>query len=119
MTATSTKKPLPPGRRGLPLLGETLTFAKDPFQFVEDKITKHGRVFRSRIFGQDTVVIAGADATSRFIDPNIVMRKGSQPAHLQELLGGQNIHVLDLIDGEVHKERKRVVLQAFTHGALA
>jgi hypothetical protein len=29
--------PPPPGSNGLPLLGETLTFAKNPFRFIEER----------------------------------------------------------------------------------
>ena len=108
--------PLPPGRNGIPLLGETLAFAKNPFRFIEERLTAYGRIFRSNVLGRKTVVVAGADAAGRFIDPSIVMREGSMPPHVQELFGGRS---LPLLDGEVHAERKRTVLQAFTREALA
>ena len=38
------------------------------------------------------------------------------PPHVQELFGGRS---LPLLDGEEHAARKKVVLQAFTHAALA
>ncbi|HEY6212316.1 MAG TPA: cytochrome P450 [Vicinamibacterales bacterium] len=108
---------LPPGRDGLPLLGETLDFAKNPFGFIEKRLaTNGGRVFRSRVLGRQTAVIAGADAAGRFIDPNAVVREGSMPPHVQELFGGRS---LPLLDGEVHAARKREVLKAFGRDALA
>jgi len=108
--------PLPPGRGGLPLLGETLAFAKNPFRFVEERLAAHGRIFRTRVLGRNTIVLAGPEAAARFIDGSIVMREGSMPPHVQELFGGRS---LPLLDGDVHAARKRVVLQAFTHEALA
>ena len=107
---------LPPGRDGLPLLGETLSFAKNPFRFIEERLAAHGRLFRSNVLGRKTVVVAGAEAAGQFIDPSIIMREGSMPPHVQELFGGRS---LPLLDGETHAARKRVVLQAFTRDALA
>lgn len=108
---------LPPGRDGLPLLGETLDFAKNPFGFIEKRLAAHGgRVFRSRVLGRKTAVIAGADAAGRFIDAAAVVREGSMPPHVQELFGGRS---LPLLDGDVHAARKREVLKAFSREALA
>src|SRR5688572_14278423 len=51
--------PPPPGRNGFPLLGETLSFARNPFRFVEDRLARHGRIFRSHVLGRKTAVVAG------------------------------------------------------------
>ena len=107
---------LPPGRSGIPLLGETLAFAKNPFRFIEERLAAHGRVFRTNVLGRKSVVIAGPEAVGHFIDGRVVMREGSMPPHVQELFGGRS---LPLLDGEVHAARKSVVLQAFTRAALA
>lgn len=107
---------LPPGRNGIPLLGETLAFAKNPFRFIDERLAAHGRIFRSNVLGRKTAVVAGAEAAGRFIDPNAVLREGSMPPHVQELFGGRS---LPLLDGEVHAARKRTVLEAFTREALA
>jgi cytochrome P450 len=108
--------PLPPGQDGIPLLGETLSFAKNPFRFIEERLAAHGRIFRSNVLGRKTVVFAGPDAAGRFIDGSIIMREGSMPPHVQEIFGGRS---LPLLDGEVHRARKNLVLQAFTRAALA
>lgn len=108
---------LPPGQDGLPLLGETLDFAKNPFGFIEKRLAANGgRVFRSHVLGRKTAVIAGADAAGRFIDASVVMREGSMPPHVQELFGGRS---LPLLDGDVHAARKLEVLKAFSREALA
>src|SRR5437763_3678799 len=111
MTAT-----LPPGSTGLPILGETLAFAKNPFGFIDERLAKHGPIFRSRILGRNAVVIAGPDAAGRFIDSSVVARHDSMPPHVQELFAGRS---LPLLDGDEHRERKRIVNQAFTRAAVA
>jgi cytochrome P450 len=106
---------VPPGSDGLPLLGETLSFAKNPFRFIDQRLAAHGRTFRTSVLGRRAVVVAGAEAAGRFIDSNVVMREGSMPPHIQQLFGGRS---LPLLDGEVHRVRKGIVLQAFTRAAL-
>src|SRR5438067_13558425 len=108
--------PLPPGRSGLPLLGETLAFAKNPFRFIDERLAAHGRIFRTHVLGRKTVVVAGPEAAARFIDGSIVLREGSMPPHVQELFGGRS---LPLLDGDAHKTRKSLVMQAFGRAALA
>jgi cytochrome P450 len=109
-------KPLPPGKAGLPLLGETLAFAKNPFRFIDERLAKHGRIFRTSVLGRNTAVIAGPEAVGQFIDSNLVVRDKSMPPHVQELFGGRS---LPLLDGEVHRSRKSIVNQAFTRAAVS
>jgi cytochrome P450 len=115
MEPSPARSPLPPGRNGLPLLGETIAFAKNPFRFIDQRLAAHGRVFRSHVLGRPTVVIAGPDATALFIDPERVMREGSMPPHIQGLFGGRS---LPLLDGDAHRARKSLVLQGFSRAAL-
>jgi retinoid hydroxylase len=105
-----------PGSSGLPLLGETLAFARNPFGFIDERLARHGRIFRSRILGRNAVIIAGPEATGRFIDSAVVARHDSMPPHVQQLFAGKS---LPLLDGDEHRERKRVVNQAFTRAAIA
>jgi cytochrome P450 len=107
--------PLPPGSTGLPLLGETLPFLKDGFGFVASRTARHGPIWQTRILGRRTAVLAGPDASGRFIDSE-VQRAGAMPPHVQELFGGSS---LPLLDGDPHLSRKTFILQAFTRDALA
>jgi retinoid hydroxylase len=113
---SSSETPRPPGHDGLPLVGETLSFAKNPFRFIEERLAQHGRIFRSNVLGRKTAVVAGPEATGYFIDPNVIMREGAMPPHVQELFGGRS---LPLLDGEVHSTRKKLVNKAFNRSALA
>lgn len=106
---------LPPGSTGLPLLGETLAFAKNPFRFIDERLAKHGRIFRSRLLGRDAVVISGPDAAGRFIDDTKVERTNSMPPHVQEIFAGRS---LPLLDGDAHRERKAAVNRAFGRDAM-
>jgi len=115
-STVSAAKPLPAGRSGLPLLGETLAFLKNGFGFVEERAHRFGPIFRTRILGRDTAVIVGPEASGEFIDLRHVQREGAMPAHVQELMGGRALPVLD---GPEHFERKHFVLAAFGRDALA
>ncbi|HTA18699.1 MAG TPA: cytochrome P450, partial [Polyangia bacterium] len=72
--------PLPPGRAGLPFLGETIAFLKDGFGFVEARTRQHGPIFRTKILGRDAAVIVGPDAAGQFIDESKVQRQDATPA---------------------------------------
>jgi cytochrome P450 len=51
-----------PGEDGLPILGNTLKLLSNPGQFGRDMVARHGKVFRNRAFGLQTVQLAGPDA---------------------------------------------------------
>jgi cytochrome P450 len=106
---------LPPGSTGLPGLGETLSFLKNPYAFVADRAKAHGPIFRTSLFGKKTAVIVGAEAAARFIDPALVERDGSQPDPVFRLFAGPSVPHLD---GDAHLDRKKILLQAFTRDAL-
>jgi retinoid hydroxylase len=108
--------PLPPGRSGLPLLGETHLLLRDGFGFVEQRARQHGPIFRTRILGRKTAVITGPDATALFVDGNKVQREGAMPGHIQTLFGG---HALPVLDGEAHRERKHFIMAGFSREAVA
>lgn len=116
MSDAASGKKVPPGTRGLPLLGETLSFARNPFGFIDERLASHGRTFRTNVLGRQSVVIAGPEAAGRFIDTNDVIRKDSMPPHIQQLFGGQS---LPLLDGDEHRQRKIAVMRGFSRAALS
>lgn len=107
--------PLPPGRSGLPVVGETIQFTRSLFQFVQRRVAKYGPVFRSHLVFRDAVVIAGPDACDVFMDSKKVVRKGGWPPHVMSLFGGPN---LSSLDGRVHRDRKTIILKALDREAL-
>src|SRR5216684_5887366 len=112
---SSIETPRPPGHDGLPFVGETLSFARNPFRFIEERLALHGRIFRTHVLGRKTAVVAGPEAVGKFIDANVIIREGAMPPHVQELFGGRS---LPLLDGEVHSVRKKLVNQAFNRAAI-
>jgi cytochrome P450 len=112
----SSRAPLPPGKMGLPLLGETLDALKNGFAFVEAGARRHGPIFKTSLFGRKTAVVTGPEASALFIDSSRVQRSGAMPPHIQTLFAGAS---LPLLDGPEHRDRKRLVMAAFTREALA
>jgi hypothetical protein len=51
---------LPPGKLGLPLMGETLDFLKDR-NFATKRHQRYGDIFKTHIFGQSTIFLKGAE----------------------------------------------------------
>ena len=108
---------LPPGDGpGLPILGHTLKMLKNGFAFVEEGARRHGPIFRAKVFGKPTAIVTGPDASELFIDADRVQRSGGMPSHIEALFGGR---ALPLLDGPEHRDRKRLVMAAFTEEALA
>lgn len=108
---------LPPGSSGLPLLGETLPFISDMFGFIRGRTARYGRVFRSNILGHPTAFISGPEVTDQWLDESKIQRADSFPAPVRQLFGGPGI--LPLMDGAEHRQRKELLMAAFTHEALA
>ena len=108
--------PLPPGSTGWPLLGEAAALAGNPFHFMRDRAAKHGAVTRSRLLSQDLAILAGPDAAAVFLDEENVRRAGGLPPHAAALFGAG---VVNQIDGDAHRRRKRHLMRALDREALA
>lgn len=105
--------PLPPGRNGLPFVGETLAFIFDP-DFAEKRANRYGAIFRTNILGQPTVVMSGPEANKLILSTHFEhfsWREG-WPANFRELLGES----LFLQDGAEHRRNRKLLMPAF-HGA--
>ncbi len=57
--------PTPPGKFGLPWIGETLSFLGDS-NFIEKRQNRYGDLFKTHIFGRPTIVMIGTSA-NRFL----------------------------------------------------
>jgi cytochrome P450 len=108
--------PRPPGSTGLPGLGETLAFTKDPFAFVQERRARYGRVFRTSLLGRRTAVLVGPEPLEAFYDPANVVRDGANPSNVQTLFGGTA--VINNLDGAAHALRKRSVSAALSREAI-
>lgn len=105
-----TRAPLPPGRMGLPLVGETRAFLSDPFTFIRSRFREHGPMFKTSILGKKVAFCVSPEALAKFSDPQYVARDGATPRHVVQLIG---TGTLPSLDGARQKRNKRLLLGAF------
>ncbi|WP_025746002.1 cytochrome P450 [Kallotenue papyrolyticum] len=107
--------PLPPGRRGLPLVGETVEWVRDPLRFAQERYARYGPVWRTHLLGQPCVVMLGAEANRFILSTHLHLFSSRQGwgRPITTLIG----RGLSLIDGEEHR-RHRCMIQPALHGAL-
>lgn len=107
--------PLPPGRSGLPFIGETISFLTDP-DFADKRHKQYGELFRTHLFGRPTVYLAGAEAVRFLLLHENQYFRTSWPASTQALLGPASLSVQQ---GSTHQQRRKLLAQAFQPRALA
>ncbi len=108
--------PLPPGKLGLPWIGETMAIARNNHQFYRDHFAKYGPIFKTRLFGFNFVIVSGHEAFHQFATDPRVERGGTDPVSIEQMF----FQSLALIDGDEHHMRKDVMLHAVrTHEAMA
>jgi cytochrome P450 len=107
---------VPPGRLGLPWLGETLALLRNPFAFLDVRQRRYGPVFKSRILGRPTVFLGSAEGAEAFYDAGNIGRDDAHPYPIVDLFGGVN---MEMYDGERHRALKAITLTAFDRDALA
>jgi cytochrome P450 len=106
---------LPPGSLGLPVVGETLAFLKNPFAFLEERRARHGKVFKSSLVGRRIVFLSGIEGAEAFYDPANISREDAHPFPLVDLFGGVN---MEMYDGPKHQALKAMALESFDRAAI-
>ncbi|MBE9008714.1 cytochrome P450 [Pseudanabaenaceae cyanobacterium LEGE 13415] len=112
---TAASLPLPPGRSGLPAIGETIRFLKDP-DFANKRHKQYGNIFRTNLFGKSTIYLAGADAIRFLLLHENQYFVTSWPDSTKALLGSA---ALSVQQGGIHQQRRKLLAQAFQPRALA
>ena len=107
--------PQPPGRFGLPLIGETLNFLFDP-NFAQKRTEQYGSIFKTHILGRPTVVMVGPEANRFILSSHMeyFSWRDGWPQSFRELLGES----LFLQEGEQHRRNRRLLMPAFHGKAL-
>ena len=107
---------LPPGKMGLPLIGQTLDFLFDP-NFSRKQYQKYGSLFKTRILGQPTIFAVGPDSVESLLSTHMDCFSwgGGWPDTFKILLGRS----LFLQDGEEHRRNRKLMMPAFHGAALA
>jgi cytochrome P450 len=107
---------IPPGSFGIPVLGETVQFVLEP-NFVEKRYQKYGCIFKSHIFGRPTVIMVGPQAAEFVLSSHMDCFSWRQgwPNNFKVLLGES----LFVMDGEEHRQKRRLIMPALHGAALA
>ena len=106
----------PPGSTGVPLIGETPAFLRDPFRFLEERQRRYGDVFRSNVLFRRVAFLSGIEGAEAFYEPGNVTRTRAHPFTLRAMFGGDN---MEMFDGERHLRLKTASLEAFGGSSLA
>ncbi|XP_057634985.1 cytochrome P450 26A1 isoform X1 [Chionomys nivalis] len=107
--------PLPPGTMGFPFFGETLQMVLQRRKFLQMKRRKYGFIYKTHLFGRPTVRVMGADNVRRILLGEHRLVAVQWPASVRTILGSgclSNLH------DSSHKQRKKVIMQAFNREAL-
>jgi cytochrome P450 len=104
--------PLPPGKSGLPFIGEGLRLITNPNNFINqfplEEFQKYGDIFKTELFGQLVIYVKGAEANRFFLtSPNI---EPNLPPSMQILLGDSSVSNQK---GDIHKNRRQIIAQSF------
>ncbi|NBD18455.1 MAG: cytochrome P450 [Cyanobacteria bacterium] len=103
--------PLPPGTFGPPLINETIPLLLNVQGFSQKRHQKYGNLFKTSIFGQKTIYVAGGDACN-FILKNENRYFQSVPVgNIKELLGSKS---LPAQSGELHRHRRQMISKVFS-----
>ncbi|MEM7715842.1 MAG: cytochrome P450 [Cyanobacteria bacterium P01_A01_bin.68] len=115
MTSTNSKKlPLPPGKFGLPVIGETISFFRDA-EFTDKRYKKYGSVFKTSIFTSPTVIMIGSEANRFLFTNDNKLFSNKWPPSTRTLLGSASLAIQA---GGEHVNRRRILSQAFQPRAL-
>ena len=100
---------------GLPLLGETLPFVRNPYRFLEQRRARYGNVFRSNVLGRNVVFLAGVEGAEAFYGGDNISREHAHPFLMVDMFGGVNF---EMYDGPRHAALKAIALGAFDESAI-
>ncbi len=105
-----------PGDYGLPLLGHTLAFAKDPFTMVQKAQKQYGQLYRTCFGGSRGVIALGPDLVQQImLDPG---RDFSSKMGFMDRLTQFFEGSLIMEDFEHHRHQRRIMQTAFKNDSL-
>nr|APU50918.1 cytochrome P450 90B1 [Fritillaria cirrhosa] len=99
---------LPPGSMGWPVIGDTIPFRKEHKcislgDYLEGRVQKYGKIFRTHLFGHPTVVSTDAEL-NRFVFMNDEkLFEPFFPKSVADILGE---HSMLVITGDIHRSVK-------------
>ena len=107
--------PEPPGKNGLPIIGETIAFFSDS-NFNQKRVAKYGKVYRTNVFNTPTIMMVGSEANTFLFRNENKYVVSSWPKSTRVLLGKKSLAVNN---GSYHTSRRKLLYDAFQPRALA
>uniref|UniRef100_A0A9I9D860 Taxadiene 5-alpha hydroxylase n=1 Tax=Cucumis melo TaxID=3656 RepID=A0A9I9D860_CUCME len=114
-------KNVPPGEMGLPWIGETMAFYRAQSKnrlfedFVEPRVAKYGKIFKTNLMGSPTVVVNGAEANRFFLSNEFKLVVSSWPSSSVQLMGEECIMQKE---GEKHRCVRGLIASALSTSSL-
>ncbi|XP_059293223.1 cholesterol 22-monohydroxylase CYP90B51 [Lycium ferocissimum] len=111
---------LPPGDMGWPFLGETIGYLR-PYSattigdFMQDHISKYGKIYKSNLFGEPTIVSADAGLNRYILQNEGRLFECSYPRSIGGILGKWSMLVLV---GQMHRDMRMISLNFLSNGRL-
>lgn len=115
MSQSPSPQMLPPGEFGLPWLGDTLNFFRDP-DYAVKKHQQYGPIFKTRLLGSPTIFVKDSAANQFVLSNENKYFVVSWPPSTQALLGKLS---LALQTGGEHQNRRKLLAQAFMPRSLS
>ncbi|CAK9197081.1 unnamed protein product [Sphagnum troendelagicum] len=114
-TSSNKKAPLPPGRLGLPLLGETLEFlrltrANRSAEFLNRRVAKYGKVFKTHLLFSPAVSVGAPDGNKFLFANENKLVQNSWPSPIKRLFGPNSLMNKT---GQQHKHARRIFTSFF------
>ncbi|KAL6520063.1 hypothetical protein OROHE_017206 [Orobanche hederae] len=111
---------LPPGSMGWPFLGETIAYLK-PYpaitigKFMEQHISRYGKIYKSHLFGEATIVSADAGLNRFILQNEGRLFECSYPRSIGGILGKWSMLVLV---GDMHRDMRIISLNFLSNARL-
>ncbi|XP_065851730.1 cholesterol 22-monohydroxylase CYP90B51 [Euphorbia lathyris] len=111
---------LPPGKMGLPFLGETIGYLK-PYSatsigdFMQHHISRYGNIYKSNLFGEPTVVSADPGLNRFILQNEGRLFECCYPKSIGGILGKWSMLVLV---GDMHRDMRIISLNFLSHARL-
>ncbi|XP_077223647.1 cholesterol 22-monohydroxylase CYP90B52-like [Tasmannia lanceolata] len=121
-TKKKRKPPLkiPPGNMGWPLIGETIPYLKPHFatsmgEFMEQHISRFGKIYSSNLFGEPTIVSADPELNRFILQNEGGLFECSYPRNVRRILGEWSMLV---VVGDLHREMRMIALNFMSHARI-
>jgi len=101
--------PLPPGRMGLPFVGEAIAWLTDS-DFVDKRFTHYGNIYRTKVFGFRLISVRGRETCEQLSHYEGRTLQNALFPNTRALMGE---HSLAGTEGSAHQNRRAILADAF------